>query len=58
MGQFKKIPRLESLRTRAIPTSLDIFGPKQQYFPQSIYHGNVHSLLTHISLLRIWRYCN
>jgi len=30
---------------------------RQQYFPQSIHQWNVHPLLTHMSLLQIWRYC-
>jgi len=30
----------------------------QQYFPQAIHQWNVHPLLTHTSLLRIWRRCN
>ena len=31
---------------------------RQQYFRQSIHQWNVHSLLTLMSRLRIWRHCN
>jgi len=30
---------------------------KQQFLPQSVHHWNLHSLLTYMSLLRLWRHC-